>query len=227
MQELCEFISVLSCDTVCLLPTCSQCDTLNEAMLGRLMTDEVQLIAHDATDCPMYLKKKVLQVLNSEDEDSSRTAGLSRIIRIKLGARIMLRRNIDITLGLVNETIATVKSVTRSVDNTDDIDKVQIILSTGVEYTIERVSVKFEAMDRVYVIRKQFPICLSYGMTVHKSQGISLQTAVVDVGNSIFTCGQAYVALSRVTILEGLHIINYDPASVKASKLAIIEYNRL
>ncbi|XP_066600982.1 ATP-dependent DNA helicase pif1-like [Prorops nasuta] len=209
MQELCDYISVLSSDTVCLLPTCSQCDTLNEAILSNVF------------------KGKVLQVLNSEDEDSSRIAGLSRIIRIKLGARIMLRRNIDITLGLVNGTIATVKSVTRSVDNKDDIEKVQIILSTGVDYTIERVSVKCEVMDRVYVIRKQFPLCLSYGMTVHKSQGLSLQTAVVDVGNSIFTCGQAYVALSRVKTLEGLYIINYDPASVKASKLAIIVYSRL
>ncbi|XP_066599997.1 uncharacterized protein [Prorops nasuta] len=227
MQELCDLISTLSSDTVCLLPTCSQCDTLNEAMLNRLMTDEIQLIAHDATVCPMYLKKKVLQVLNTEDEDSSRTAGLSRIIRIKLGSRIMLRRNIDITLGLVNGTIATVKSVTRSVDNKNDIEKVQILLSTGVEFTLERISVKFEVMDRVYVIRKQFPICLSYGMTVHKSQGLSLKTAVVDVGNSIFTCGQAYVALSGVTALECLYMINYDPASVKASELAIIEYNRL
>ncbi|XP_066600007.1 uncharacterized protein [Prorops nasuta] len=227
IQELCEFISNLSSDSVCLLPTCNQCDALNEAMLNRITSNDIQLIAHDATDCPIYLKKKVLKVLNAEDEDSTRTAGLARIITVKIGARIMLRRNIDITLGLDNGTIATIKSVTYSADNNNDVEKLQIVLSTGIEHTIERVSAKFEVMDRVYVIRKQFPISLSYGMTIHKSQGLSLHTAIVDVGNSIFTCGQAYVALSRLTKLEGLHIINYDPSSVKASDLAILEYNRL
>ena len=82
-------------------------------------------------------------------------------------------------------------------------------------------------MDRAFVIRKQFPICLSFSITIHKSQGLSLQNAVVEAGNSIFTCGQIYVALSRVTTLQGLHLINYDPSSVKAQESAIIEYNRL
>jgi len=49
----------------------------------------------------------------------------------------------------------------------------------------------------------------------------------MDIGNFVFTCGQIYVALSRVTSLEGLYLINYDPSSVIASKKAIIEYNRL
>lgn len=46
---------------------------------------------------------------------------------------------------------------------------------SGVEHVLERVSVKFEIIDRAYVIRKQFPICLSYGMTIHKRQGLSLK----------------------------------------------------
>jgi len=49
----------------------------------------------------------------------------------------------------------------------------------------------------------------------------------MDIGNFIFSYGQAYVALSRVTSLDGLHLINYDPSSVIASKEVIIEYNRL
>jgi len=64
-------------------------------------------------------------------------------------------------------------------------------------------------------------------MTIHKSQGLSLKHAVVEAGNSVFSCGQIYVALSRVTTLSGLHLINFDPSSVKANELAIIEYNRL
>lgn len=107
----------------------------------------------------------------------------------------MIRRNIDVTLGLVNGTIGTISSIIRT-GNNDDVEKIKIVLSSGVEHTIERLNVKFEVMDRAFVIRKQFPICLSYGMTIHKSQGLSLQHAVVETGNSIFTYGQIYVALS-------------------------------
>jgi len=82
-------------------------------------------------------------------------------------------------------------------------------------------------MDRAYVTRKQFPLSLSYGITIHKSQGLSLQNAIMDIGNSIFNCGQVYVALRRITSLGGLHLVNYDPSSIIASEKAIIEYNRL
>uniref|UniRef100_A0ABD2WA82 DNA replication helicase domain-containing protein n=1 Tax=Trichogramma kaykai TaxID=54128 RepID=A0ABD2WA82_9HYME len=86
---------------------------------------------------------------------------------------------------------------------------------------------KFMIMDRVCVIRKQFPICCSYGITIHKSQGLSQKNAAVEAGNDIFKTGQIYVALSRVTSLNGLHLINFDPSKIKASTSAIIEYNRL
>ncbi|XP_029661949.1 uncharacterized protein LOC115234770 [Formica exsecta] len=226
LQELCNYLQNLPMDTVCLLPTCALCDILNTAMLNRISSDKIELVAQDLAECAPYLKKKVMKILNKDDEDSSRTAGLARIITVKLGARIMVRRNIDVSLGLVNGTIGTITSIIRSaIDN--EVEKIKIIVSSGIEHIIERLNVKFEVMDRAFVIRKQFPICLSYGMTIHKSQGLSLKHAVVEAGNSIFSCGQVYVALSRVTTLSGLHLINFDPSSVKANELAIIEYNRL
>jgi len=72
-------------------------------------------------------------------------------------------------------------------------------------------------MEKAYVIRKQFPLCLSYRIIVHKSQGLSLQNAIMDVSNSIFSYGQIYVALSRVTSLDGLHLINFDPSFIEGN----------
>ena len=135
------------------------------------------------------------KVVNYNDDDSFRTAELARVVIVKAGVQIMIRRNIDVTLGLVNGTIAKLVSVIRGVDN--DVEKLKIILPTGQERIIERVSVKFQVMDRAFVIRKQFPICLSYGITIGlKTQGLSLQNAVIEAGNSRFTCGQIYVGVT-------------------------------
>ncbi|XP_029173809.1 ATP-dependent DNA helicase PIF1-like [Nylanderia fulva] len=226
LNELCDFINSLSSDTVCLFPTCNMCDVLNNAMLSRITSKEILLIAEDTIDCTSYVKKKVLKVLSNNDDDSSRTARLSKQITIKIGAKVMIRRNIDASLGLVNGTIAKVISIVRET-STDDVEKIKLLLPSGLEYEIERVTAKFQVLDRAYVIRKQFPLSLSYGITIHKSQGLSLQSVVMDIGNSVFSCGQIYVALSRVTSLEGVHLINFDPSAVIANKKVIIEYNRL
>lgn len=79
----------------------------------------------------------------------------------------------------------------------------------------------------VYVTRSQFPIILAYGITIHKSQSLSLPNSIMDIGNSAFGSGMTYVALPRVTTLDGVSIINFDPSRVKASAEAIQEYNRL
>uniref|UniRef100_A0A8D8T8J5 Ubiquitin carboxyl-terminal hydrolase 26 n=1 Tax=Cacopsylla melanoneura TaxID=428564 RepID=A0A8D8T8J5_9HEMI len=49
----------------------------------------------------------------------------------------------------------------------------------------------------------------------------------MDIGEAVFTCGQSYVALSRVTASSGLHLINFNPREVKAQTAALTEYNRL
>lgn len=51
----------------------------------------------------------------------------------------------------------------------------------------------------------QYPIQLAWAVTVHKSQGKTFDTVTIDLGNGAFAPGQAYVALSRCTSLEGIH----------------------
>jgi len=196
------------------------CDVLN-TMLSRIVLKEILLIAEDTIECTTYIKKRITKVLTENDDDNTRTAGLLKQITIKIGAKVIIRHNIDASLGLVNGTLATVVSVVQDT-TTDYIEKVKLVLPSGLEYFVERVCVKFQVMNRAYVIKKQFPLSLRfpYGITVHKSQGLSLQNAIMDIGNSVFINGQVYVALSRVTSLDGLHLINFAPSSVSASEEA-------
>ncbi|GBP71844.1 ATP-dependent DNA helicase PIF1 [Eumeta japonica] len=68
---------------------------------------------------------------------------------------------------------------------------------------------------------------MAYAITIHKSQGLSLDSALLDIGTSIFSRRLAYVALSRVKTLDGVHLINLDPTQIKAQDSATVEYNRL
>lgn len=58
LNELCDFINTLPSDTDCLLPTCHMCDVLNNAMLNRIASEEILLIAEDAIECIPYVKIK-------------------------------------------------------------------------------------------------------------------------------------------------------------------------
>jgi ATP-dependent DNA helicase PIF1 len=57
---------------------------------------------------------------------------------------------------------------------------------------------------------QQIPLILSWAITIHKSQGLTLEAAIIDIGKDIFADGQSYVALSRLKSLDGIYLINYD-----------------
>jgi len=77
---------------------------------------------------------------DNDNDNTDRTAELSKQITIKIGAKVMIRRNIDATLDLVNGIIAKVISIVQN-KTTDYIGKIKLFLLSGLEYFIERVSV--------------------------------------------------------------------------------------
>ena len=79
-------------------------------------------------------------------------------------------------------------------------------------------------MNFFYVYRKQFPLILANAVTI---QGLSLDCAIVDLSDDVFSEGMAYVALSRVRSLSGLYITAFNPQSIMVSTKCLKEVNRL
>ncbi len=120
-------------------------------------------------------------------------------LSLKRGARIMFTRN-NPAAGFVNGTLGTVVGFAKDsgypiVRTHDD----RSITAEPVEWSVE------DAGRRVAKIT-QVPLRLAWAITVHKSQGLSLEAAVMDLSGT-FEFGQGYVALSRVRTLAGLHIL--------------------
>jgi len=139
---------------------------------------------------------------------------------LKPGAKVMMLRN-DSDKRWVNGTIARVAKL--------EPDKVWVEVD-GEEHEVERVSwenrryafdnAAESIVETVAGTFKQFPLRLAWALTIHKSQGLTLDKVYIDLGRGTFAHGQAYVALSRCRTLEGLALarplrpsdILFDPA---------------
>jgi len=137
----------------------------------------------------------------------------SKII-LKPGAQVMLTRNINVDAGLCNGTRAVVRDISRNY--------VTVQLKNGVETIIHRYKFEYkDKMCKIKVYRQQIPLILAYAVTIHKSQGSTLDSSIVDLGDSIFGCGQAYVALSRVRNLESLKLTKFNATAIKADARSV------
>ena len=92
---------------------------------------------------------------------------------------------------------------------------------------VKKVKSKFMVMKNYYVYREQYPLILAYAVTIHKCQGFSLDCTIVDLTQEVFSDGMAYVAISRVRTLAGLHLVAFEPSSIMVSATSLKEVNRL
>ena len=97
--------------------------------------------------------------------------------------------------------------------------------NNGLEQVMTRHTWLSERIPGVGV--QQVPLILAWALTIHKSQGATLDAAEIDVGSGIFECGQTYVALSRVKSLEGLYLTSYDVTKIKINRKVKEYYSTL
>ena len=119
----------------------------------------------------------------------------------------MLLRNLNQSMGFCNGTRLIITQLTNK------IIEGQVINSNYItkKVYITRIDMnRHESKWPFTLKRRQFPIKISYAMTINKSQGQSLNKIGIYLEDEIFTHGQLYVALSRVTTPEGLHILIHN-----------------
>ncbi|XP_041863940.1 ATP-dependent DNA helicase PIF1-like isoform X2 [Melanotaenia boesemani] len=208
-----------STDVLHIFPTNKLVEDHNSATLSRLFSD---IITIDADD---FQKDSRSERMTRQDKPSKGGRNdLPDTLKLAEGARVMLTRNIDIQKGLVNGAFGTLMKVITSETN-QRITKLGLRMDSQ---TAGRRSGPAGSDDLVYVeraedtvkqkgvVRRQFPVKLAFSCTVHKTQGLTTHAAVVSL-KKIFEAGMAYVALSRVTSLSGLYLLDLDEKKIYAN----------
>ena len=173
------------------------------------------------------------------------TGNLRERLLVKVGARVMLTNNIDTCDGLTNGAYGTVtyivtrkytdgkgneKEDMRSILVHFDREEVGLQAKAKSLYrNIDPLAVPIHPIDvrffhhgykTVEITRRNFPLCLAWAVTIHKVQGMTVDEIVVDMSpdKGVYDNEQAYVALSRVTSYEKLHIVNYNRHQIRTSE---------
>jgi ATP-dependent DNA helicase PIF1 len=193
--------------------------SINESKLAKLPGEE-HVFEAETTDSPEDIRADILQMLVEKiDKDASYEPRLA----LKVGAQVMLLKQLMEERedergklqkcpihGLVNGSRGIVTGFGK-----DGFPRVKFM--NGKELTVRKEKWSSDSeRDGDGVTREQVPLRLAYALTIHKAQGASLDSALIDVGPSTFEYGQAYVALSRVRSMEALFIFEISQRAFRA-----------
>ncbi|RXN36816.1 replicase helicase endonuclease [Labeo rohita] len=206
-------------DALHIYATNKEVDNHNSEAISSRFSNIINIDAHDYKKDPRTGEmKRQAAPFKGDNRD------LIDTLRIAIGARVMLTRNIDVSDGLVNGTFAKVTTITTHtrdgyvqfiglhLDNVTAGQKHRN-KAPGGDDNIVYIERSEEPLKRKGTVRRQFPMKLAFACTIHKVQGMTADRAVVSLKH-IFESGMAYVALSRTTSLSGLHINDFDEKKI-------------
>ncbi|XP_076765651.1 pif1 DNA helicase [Xylocopa sonorina] len=167
--------------------------------------------------------KSESKVYTAQDSDPSMTTTLNQQLTVpdklilKIGAQVMLLKNINLSTGLVNGARGVI------VKFADNVPVVQF--KSGIQYhaKLEKWSLKTNLGTIVH--RKQVPLKLAWAFSIHKSQGLTLDCVEMCL-TRVFNAGQSYVALSRAQSLESLRVLDFNNQQVWAHPAVLMFYKK-
>ncbi len=162
-------------------------------------------------------------------KDDRDAGGLMQSLTLSIGSRVMLTRNL--TYNLINgdmgilvrfghDEYGTVDTIYVKFDDPNIGEELKLPDDDEV-VPIEKVSTEYHHYGR-FIERTQFCLMPAWSLSIHKAQGLSLDSAAMHVGDKIFQRSMIYVALSRVRKLEGVYI---EPGEKTCIKLTMMKPN--
>lgn len=145
-------------------------------------------------------------------------------LKIKVGAVVMLMRNLNQIMGLCNGTRMIVTGCKKNSIECQILCGSQV----GTKHLIPRIDmVPTDTKWPFEFKRTQFPLQLCFAMTVNKSQGQSMDNVGLYLPRAVFGHGQFYVAISRVTSPDGLHILIVDDSGKSSNITANVVFEEV
>jgi ATP-dependent DNA helicase PIF1 len=133
-------------------------------------------------------------------------------MKLKIGSQVMCIINIQSDMGI--EVCNGSQGIVTSFCDITGAPRVKF--NNGMDRIMSRHTWISDKIPGIGV--SQVPLILAWALTIHKSQGATMDAAEIDAGSSIFECGQTYVALSRVKDLDGLYLTSFDAKRIRINK---------
>lgn len=224
----CHVSEELQLKPTILLPVKSMVERINNDELSKLTGDEIEFHLETCKEEEISLTEKEqyklrstpASVISKEKEILLKNVSCDTTLKFKQGSQVMCNVNLDLNsdLPICNGSLGIITRFTQ-----DGIPVVKF--NNGAERPVNKHIWKSENIPGVGV--KQIPLVLAWAITIHKSQGATLDLAEIDVGSNIFEAGQTYVALSRVKELNGLFLKSFNPKNILVNKKVKKFYERL
>jgi ATP-dependent DNA helicase PIF1 len=170
-----------------------------------LATTNVTVTRINATQLAKLPGRSLTARAEVSGEFGGRSYPADEALELKVGAQVMFLRN-DGDQRWVNGSIGVVTKIDSTVwvDVDGEVFQVQPMVWEKYRYSYSALT---KSLKKDIVAEfTQFPLRLAWAVTIHKSQGKTYERAIVDLGQRSFAPGQTYVALSRISQLDGLYL---------------------